>query len=85
MALHKTAVTIPEDLLAKVDEAAERRGESRSRYITRVLRAAVGARRDAEITNRLNALFADDKIREEQGRTTSEVQSYGVNWGDENW
>ena len=85
MPLHKTAVTIPEDLLAKVDEAAEQRGESRSRYITRVLRAAVGARRDAEITNRLNALFADDKIREEQQQTTTELEASGTNWSEERW
>ena len=85
MPLHKTAVTIPEDLLAKVDEAAEQRGESRSRYITRVLRAAVGAKRDADITNRLNSLFADDKVRDEQQRTTTELQTSGVSWGDDQW
>jgi hypothetical protein len=85
MPLHKTAVTIPEDLLAKVDEAAEQRGESRSRYITRVLRAAVGARRDAEITKRLNSLFSNDESRDEQQRTTADLQASGVNWGDERW
>ena len=85
MPLLKTTVTIPEDLLAQVDKAAERRGESRSRYITRVLRAAGGARRDAEITSRLNALFAEDRVLEEQRRTTRELQAASVSWEDDSW
>ena len=46
----KTAIAVPEDLLAEVDRAARARGESRSKYITRVLRAAVRARRDVTTT-----------------------------------
>ena len=59
MARHKTAIAIPEDLLAEVDAAARERSESRSAFITRVLQAAVRARRDRDITRRLDALFAD--------------------------
>jgi metal-responsive CopG/Arc/MetJ family transcriptional regulator len=85
MPLHKTAVTIPEDLLAEVDRAAQTRGESRSRYITRVLRAAVRARRDTDITRRLNELFAAEHVRDEQRRTADDPGRAGTDWGDERW
>src|SRR5438105_15266360 len=62
----KTAIAMPESLLADVDRAAQARGESRSAYITRVLRAAVRARRDAEITKRLDELFADERTAKTQ-------------------
>jgi hypothetical protein len=85
MPLHKTAVTIPLDLLTQVDQAARRRGESRSRYITRVLGAAVRARRDADITRRLNELFAADDVCDEQRRTADELGRAGTDWDDERW
>lgn len=56
----KTAIAVPEVLLADVDRAAKERGESRSKYITRVLGIAVRARRDAEITRKLNELFVSE-------------------------
>jgi len=49
----KTAIAVPAEILDEVDRAARARGESRSRFITRVLRLAVRARRDAEVTRRL--------------------------------
>lgn len=85
MPLFKTAITIPEDLLAQLDKAAKQLGESRSRYITHVLRVAVRARRDADITNQLNALFADDKVLKEQRRGTKVLRAASVNWEDESW
>ena len=85
MPLHKTAITIPEDLLAQLDKAAKQLGESRSRYITHVLRVAVKARRDADITNRLNALFAEDGVLNEQRRGTKVLRAAGVSWEDESW
>ncbi len=85
MPLHKTAVTIPEDLLAEVDRAAHARGESRSRYITRVLRAAVLAKRDTDVTRRLNELFADESLRGEQRRTADDLGRAGIDWGNEKW
>jgi metal-responsive CopG/Arc/MetJ family transcriptional regulator len=66
MARHKTAIAIPEELLAEVDAAARERSESRSAFITRVLHAAVRARRDRDITRRLDALFADPTACHEQ-------------------
>jgi metal-responsive CopG/Arc/MetJ family transcriptional regulator len=85
MAHRKTAIAVPEDILEAVDRAAHERGESRSRFISRVLRLAVRARRDAEVTRRLDALFADESVRQEQGREAHELAQLGIDWASERW
>ena len=85
MAYRKTAITVPGELLDDVDRAARARGESRSKYITRILRAAVRARRDVEITRRLNELFAEESIAIEQREVAAELDAVGSDWTDERW
>jgi metal-responsive CopG/Arc/MetJ family transcriptional regulator len=85
MSRSKIAITVPEDILAAVDAAAEERGESRSGFISRVLRAALRARRDAAITRRLNELFMNEDAVAEQGRLTREMDAAGSDWSDEVW
>jgi len=85
MAHRKTAIAVPEELLADVDRAANERGESRSAYITRVLSVAVRARRDAEITRKLDALFADERSKRAQRRGAAALDSVGTDWNDERW
>ena len=82
MAHRKTAIAVPAEVLDEVDRAARARGESRSRFITRVLRLAVRARRDAEVTRRLDALFADEPLAEEQRREADDLARYAVDWAD---
>ena len=85
MSLRKTAIAIPEDLLEAVDRAAEARRESRNRFITHVLRIAVRARRDAEITRRLDECFADRELASTH-RTDAEIlDAVGTDWRDERW
>ena len=81
----KIAITVPADVLSEVDAAARARNESRSGFISRILRAALKARRDAGITRRLNELFADEGAVIEQDRTTREMDSAGTDWSDEVW
>jgi hypothetical protein len=85
MPLRKTAIAIPDDLLLAVDRAAQSRGESRNRFVTRVLQEAVHARRDAEVTRRLNELFADPDLAREQARTAGELDAVGTDWSEERW
>jgi hypothetical protein len=85
MAYRKTAIAVPEEVLADVDRAARARGESRSKYITHVLRAAVRARRDADITRRLNKLFADETVADEQLDTAASFGAVGIDWAEEDW
>lgn len=83
--LRKTAIAVSDDLLSAVDQAAEARGESRNRFVTRVLQEAVLARRDAEVTERLNRLFSDSELGEEQSRGARELDAVGTDWGSERW
>jgi hypothetical protein len=85
MPLRKTAIAVPQSLLVDVDRAATERGESRSAYITRILAAAVRARRDAEITRKLDELFADERARKAQRRSAAALDEIGSDWTDERW
>ena len=85
MALRKTAIAVPDDLLVAVDKAARERQESRNQFVTRVLRHAVRARRDAEITRRLNELFATPDLAQGHSREASELDEAGTDWSDERW
>ena len=80
-----TQAAVPAEILDEVDRAARARGESRSRFVNRVLSLAVRARRDAEVTRRLNMLFADASRSEAQRRAAEELSSLGVDWSDERW
>ena len=85
MARAKIAITVPEDVLSEVDAAARARGETRSGFISRILKTALKARRDAEITRRLNELFAEESVVATQERITREMDSAGTDWSDEVW
>lgn len=85
MSSRKTAIAVPEEILAEVDRAARERGESRSRFISRVLRLTIRARRDAEVTRRLNELFGDESLRREQRRDAGELAELGIDWTSERW
>jgi metal-responsive CopG/Arc/MetJ family transcriptional regulator len=85
MAHVKTAIAVPAELLAEIDRAARSRGESRSKYITRVLRAAVRARRDSEITRRLDELFASEQVKVSQKAEAERLDELGTTWADERW
>ena len=85
MPLRKTAIAVPDDLLAAIDRVARARRESRNRFVIRVLQHAVRARRDAEITRRLNELFAAPDLAQQQSREASELDLIGSGWPDECW
>ncbi|MGH9258038.1 MAG: hypothetical protein ACRD3C_26045 [Vicinamibacterales bacterium] len=85
MPLRKTAIAVSDNLLAAVDRAARQHHESRNRFVTRVLQHAVRARGDADITRRLNALFAPPEAAEQQRREASELDAVGTPWADERW
>jgi len=85
MARAKIAITVPEDLLSVVDAASRARGETRSGFISRILKTALKARRDAGITRRLNELFAEESVVATQERITREMDSAGTDWSDEVW
>ena len=85
MPLRKTAIAISDQLLLAVDRVATARHESRNRFVTKVLETAVRAHRDSEITARLNALFAQPELNEEQRKSAAALDEAGTSWSDERW
>jgi metal-responsive CopG/Arc/MetJ family transcriptional regulator len=85
MPAHKTSIAIDDDLLKKIDRAAKERGESRNRFVVKVLSQAVRARRDAQITKRLNELFADEELYSEQLKVAEDLGSVTSYWTDDQW
>jgi hypothetical protein len=69
MAVRKFAISVPERVMRQVDAAARRRGMTRSGFISEVLGRVASARTDAEISRRVDALFADPGIAREQVET----------------
>lgn len=69
MAVKKIAISVPEEVLEQVDSAAAERGENRSRFITQMLMLLARARSDRDISRRVNAVFAEPEIQEEQVQT----------------
>jgi hypothetical protein len=49
------------------------------------LRHAVRARRDADITRRLNELFAKPDVAEHHSQEASELDAAGTDRSDERW
>lgn len=83
MATKKFAISVPEDVMAQVDGAAADRGITRSRFITEMLRRVASARTDAEIRRRVNEVFADPDVAEEQRETAQAYRSRGPHQGAE--
>lgn len=83
MGAHKFAISVPEEVMALVDEAAQRRGVTRSRFITDVLRKVARAQTDADITRRLDEVFGKPDVAREQRRMSRELLTARA--GDGEW
>jgi hypothetical protein len=83
MAARKLAISVPEEVIRKVDQAAKRRGMTRSGFITDVLSHVARARTDAEIARRVNDLFSDPEIAGEQVETAKQFRRIAPRRGAE--
>ena len=83
MAAKKIAISLPPETLEQVDAAANEAGESRSAFIARICMLATRARSEKEVRGKINALFADPEIREEQRRTSEDFLRAGHSGGTE--
>ena len=62
----KVAMTIPEDLLGEIDEMSRRRGVSRSRLISELLREKLVEVQNRSLRSAYDQVFSDEAIRREQ-------------------
>ncbi|MBI2897693.1 MAG: type II toxin-antitoxin system HicB family antitoxin [Deltaproteobacteria bacterium] len=75
MGVRKIAISIPEEVLRQVDRAAKDRHMTRSRFISRALARIAQARRDAEITRRIDEVLSDPELAREQAETARAFQT----------
>lgn len=69
MNTQKVAITIPSDLVTKIDDISKQRGLSRSKYISIVLREKLLSEKERQINDSYNRVFSDDSIKKEQLQT----------------
>jgi metal-responsive CopG/Arc/MetJ family transcriptional regulator len=62
----KTAISLEDELLLKADHAARQMGVSRSRLFSIALEAYLRKRRNREIVDQLNKVYADAPSPEER-------------------
>jgi metal-responsive CopG/Arc/MetJ family transcriptional regulator len=72
MAMKKIAISLPEPVLERVDKLAASRGESRSHLIATVLDRVTRAKRDRDVTARIDEILADGTLAAEQKATADE-------------
>ena len=83
MSCKKFAISVPVAVMQQVDLAARRQGVTRSRFISEVLHRIAAARRDAEVTRRINELFADPDLETEQKQTARDFNAVASTAGTE--
>lgn len=70
MQTQKIAISVPKDLVAQLDSIGQRRGISRSRLISELLRSSLAEERSRQLRKEFDRVFADQKIRNEQIETS---------------
>ena len=83
MAATKFAISVPTEVMQEVDRAAEERGITRSRFISEVLRHVARAKRDEEISRRIEEVLSDPDLAREQRATAAEYRRIQPRQGTE--
>ena len=66
MNTQKVAITMPADLVKVVDEVSRKKGISRSKYISVVIRERLISDRENQIREAYNRVFSDESVQNEQ-------------------
>lgn len=83
MRTEKVAITIPSDLVAVIDGIRSKRGVSRSKFITLLLRQKILDEQAREIREAYDRVFSDDSMAKEQLDTTVWFEGSGREEGQE--
>jgi len=79
----KIAITIPSDLLTSIDKISKKKGFSRSRFISEVLREKIRNENKKEIKEAYDRVFSDEATRDEQLQTALWFEAAGSGEGQE--
>ena len=84
MPSRKIAISMPEEVLAAVDELARRAGLPRSTFIANVLKHVAARKRDDDIRAAVDEVFGHPGLRDEQ-RSTAEAFRRAGPWAETQW
>ena len=83
MNTRKVAITMPADLVKGVDELSRKKGLSRSKYISVIIRERLISDRENQIRDAYNRVFSDESIQKEQLETALLFDGAGKKEGQE--
>jgi len=81
MRTEKVAITIPSDLVSLIDNIRSKRGVSRSKFITLLLREKIMDEQAREIREAYDRVFSDESIVKEQLDTAAGFEGSGKDEG----
>ncbi len=73
MSLSKIAITIPPAVLARLDQWAARKNQSRSRFITEQLEKRLQELEDEDVTRLYDEAYQDDRSLQENRKLVKEM------------
>ncbi len=83
MHTQKVAITIPKELVTMIDEISKKRGLSRSKFISIILRDKLMSERNQMIKDAYDNTFSDESIRKEQHSCATWFEGLGSDEGQE--
>ena len=83
MHTQKVAISIPKELVTMIDDISKKRGLSRSKFISTVLREKLISERNRHIKNAYDLAFSDESIRKEQLSCAKWFEGLGTEEGQE--
>ena len=86
MSLHKIAITIPPAILARLDQWAARKQQSRSRFIAEQLERRLQELDDEDVTRLYNEAYQDERVLRENQKLAEDLgHLVPQDGGDEVW
>jgi metal-responsive CopG/Arc/MetJ family transcriptional regulator len=83
MHTQKVAITIPKELVTMIDDISKKKGLSRSKFISTVLREKLISERNRHIKHAYDQAFSDESIRKEQLSCARWFEGLGTEEGQE--
>ena len=83
MHTQKVAISIPKELVTMIDDISKKRGLSRSKFISTVLREKLISERNRHIKDAYDLAFSDELIRKEQLSCAKWFEGLGTEEGQE--
>ena len=83
MHTQKVAITIPKELVVMIDDISKKKGLSRSKFISTILRETLISQRNRQIKDAYDQAFSDESIRKEQLASARWFEGLGTEEGQE--